>query len=113
MSDIEKILTEFGKVIEEVAIAGVKNPVGYKPTHLWKPAYQKAEQELKTYISNLLDSTALEEEDERVLVIDYVCQICKKPAQDCTCMPVFLKMGYNKAMAEQHKRIKLAKEELG
>lgn len=58
------ILVEFGKVVEDVAIAGVRNPVGFKPTHLWKPAYDRAiERLLETIPSH--DETK-RESDERI-----------------------------------------------
>lgn len=52
---------------------------------------------LKTYISNLLDSTALEEKDNTYMIF----------GEEWACIS-----GYNRAVAEQHKRIKLVKEGL-
>lgn len=101
MSDIEKIL--------ENNIMSVEWETGLT-AHRFD--LDKLKQELRTYISNLLDSTALEnkifyseaelhkqgglDEEEK---LSYVFRMGEE-------------QGYNSSVAEQHKRIKLVKEKI-
>lgn len=62
------ILVEFGKVVEDVAIAGVRNPVGFKPTHLWKPAYDRA---IERLLETIPSHDEIKREAEYNVLIDF------------------------------------------